>query len=94
LKAVKLVIALANLDYIGFLEEAAEKATALKWVGTPGKLSEFPPSKNIDCLPNHPDEDCLSCNLPRAAHVRQEVWLSLSAHLCVICKELCVMVWK
>jgi len=48
-------IALANLDYIGFLEEATVGASYLQWVGTPGKLSEAP-SKDIDFLPNHPEE--------------------------------------
>ncbi|MGZ0019650.1 fatty acyl-AMP ligase [Nitrosomonas sp. wSCUT-2] len=48
-------IALANLDYISFLEEAAAEASHVKWVGTPGKLGEAP-AKEIDFLPNHPDE--------------------------------------
>ncbi|MBX3615756.1 fatty acyl-AMP ligase [Nitrosomonas sp.] len=48
-------IALANLDYISFLEEAAAKANHVQWVGTPGKLSEAP-SKDFNILPNLPDE--------------------------------------
>ena len=48
-------IALANMDYINFLEEAAEDATCIQWVGTPEKLSEFP-AINVELQPNFPDE--------------------------------------
>lgn len=48
-------IALANIDYINFLEEAAEETTCLQWVGTPGKLSELP-AINVELEPNYPDE--------------------------------------
>lgn len=48
-------IALANVDYISFLEEAAEQTINLQWVGTPRDLNELP-AKNIELRPNHPDE--------------------------------------
>ena len=48
-------IAVANLDYIGFLEEAAVGVSNIRWVGTPGKLSEFP-ARNMELQSNHPDE--------------------------------------
>ncbi len=48
-------IALANIDYINFLEEAAEETTCIQWVGTPEKLSELP-AINIELQPNYPDE--------------------------------------
>jgi len=48
-------IALANIDYINFLEEAAEETTCLQWVGTPGKLNELP-AINVELEPNYPDE--------------------------------------
>lgn len=48
-------IALANVDYISFLEEAAEQTINLQWVGTPRDLNELP-TKDIELRPNHPDE--------------------------------------
>lgn len=52
-------IALANIDYISFLEEAAkqpsEQTSVLQWVGTPKNLSDLP-AKNTKLQPNHPDE--------------------------------------
>jgi len=48
-------IALANVDYISFLEEAAEQTINLQWVGTPRDLNELP-AKDIELHPNHPDE--------------------------------------
>ena len=48
-------IALANIDYINFLEEAAKETTCIQWVGTPGKLNELP-AKNVELKPNYPDE--------------------------------------
>ncbi|SFP49631.1 fatty-acyl-CoA synthase [Nitrosomonas cryotolerans] len=48
-------IALANVDYINFLEEAAAGITGLQWVGTPGKLENFPIAE-IELQSNHPDE--------------------------------------
>lgn len=48
-------IALANIDYINFLEEAVEGATGIQWVGTPGKLNELS-ARDIELQPNHPDE--------------------------------------
>ncbi len=34
--------ALANVDYIAFLQEAAEGSQALRWVGTPEQLAKLP----------------------------------------------------
>src|SRR5688500_1989916 len=34
--------AVANVDYINFLEEAAEGSSGLRWVGTPEQLGEVP----------------------------------------------------
>ncbi|QOJ20394.1 MAG: fatty acyl-AMP ligase [Gammaproteobacteria bacterium] len=48
-------IALANIDYVGFLEEAAAEVGYIAWVGTPAKLSELP-VLDIELQPNHPDE--------------------------------------
>jgi len=48
-------IALANIDYVGFLEEAAAEVGYIAWVGTPAKLSELP-LLDIELQPNHPDE--------------------------------------
>ncbi|SFE99363.1 fatty acyl-AMP ligase [Nitrosomonas sp. Nm166] len=48
-------IALANIDYISFLEEAVEGVACIQWVGTSEKLSKLPAS-NIELQSNHPDE--------------------------------------
>ena len=48
-------LALANVDFFNFLSEAAEETTGLKWIGTPGQLSELP-AKDIEFQKNHPDE--------------------------------------
>lgn len=48
-------IALANIDYINFLEEAVEETTCIQWVGTPGKLNELP-AISVEPQPNYPDE--------------------------------------
>lgn len=48
-------IALANIDYINFLEEAAEETACIQWVGTPGKLNELP-AMSVELQPNYPDE--------------------------------------
>lgn len=47
--------ALANLDYVGFLAEAAAGSERLKWVGTPEQLGERPATQ-VELLENHPDE--------------------------------------
>ncbi|SCY76053.1 fatty-acyl-CoA synthase [Nitrosospira sp. Nl5] len=47
--------ALANVDYIGFLREAAEGSQGLRWVGTPEELGKLSPL-NIPLQANHPDE--------------------------------------
>ena len=48
-------IALANLDYVNFLEEAARETENIKWVGTPDQLSKLP-AANAKPQINHPDE--------------------------------------
>ncbi|MBS0425326.1 MAG: fatty acyl-AMP ligase [Proteobacteria bacterium] len=48
-------IAVANIDYIGFLEEASAEVGHLAWVGTPAKLSELP-ILDIELQSNHPNE--------------------------------------
>lgn len=48
-------LAFANLDYINFLAEAAEKVTLLEWVGTPAQLNELP-AQEVTLQPNQPDE--------------------------------------
>ncbi|MBN9123202.1 MAG: acyl-CoA synthetase [Nitrosospira sp. 56-18] len=47
--------ALANIDYINFLQEAAEGSRRLRWVGTPDQLGKLPVS-DLELKPNHPDE--------------------------------------
>ncbi|SET38436.1 fatty-acyl-CoA synthase [Nitrosomonas marina] len=48
-------LAIANLDYINFLEEASNKTTNLQWVGTPAQLWELP-EKEVTLRPNTTDE--------------------------------------
>lgn len=50
-------VAIANLDFIGFLEEAAENLSAdyLRWIGTPGQLSALPEIE-VTLKPNFPEE--------------------------------------
>ncbi|MDE2388085.1 MAG: fatty acyl-AMP ligase [Betaproteobacteria bacterium] len=48
-------IALANVDYVGFLEEAVAGVGHVAWTGTPEKLSKLP-VLDIELQPNHPDE--------------------------------------
>ena len=48
-------IALANIDYVGFLEEASARVGHIAWVGTPAKLGELP-MLDVELQPNHPDE--------------------------------------
>ncbi|WP_074796669.1 fatty acyl-AMP ligase [Nitrosospira briensis] len=55
LEAGQASAAVANVDYINFLEEAAEGSSGLRWVGTPEQLGEFPVADIV--LPaNRPDE--------------------------------------
>ena len=42
LEAGQASAAVANVDYINFLEVAAEGSSGLRWVGTPEQLGEFP----------------------------------------------------
>lgn len=55
LEGSKASVALANVDYINFLREAAEGVPELRWVGTPEELGAFPA---LDVAPqsNQPDE--------------------------------------
>ena len=48
-------VALANIDYFNFLEEAAEGVNSIQWMGTPERLSQLPIS-DFGLKPNHPDE--------------------------------------
>lgn len=48
-------IALANIDYVNFLEEAVEGVESIRWAGTPSKLGELP-AFDMEFQPNHPDE--------------------------------------
>jgi fatty-acyl-CoA synthase len=48
-------IALANLDYVNFLEEAAKETEYIKWVGTPDQLSKLPATDD-ELQINYPDE--------------------------------------
>ena len=48
-------IALANVDYFNFLEEASEEVSDLKWIGTPEQLNQIP-ARDVALKPNHPDE--------------------------------------
>ena len=47
--------ALANADYINFLEEAAEGLQGLRWVGTPEQLEKLP-APDITLQSSNPDE--------------------------------------
>lgn len=55
LEAGQASAAVANVDYINFLEEAAEGSQQLRWVGTPEQLGKFP-VPDVALPPNHPDE--------------------------------------
>lgn len=55
LNSGKASIALANLDYVNFLEEAAKEMTGIKWVGTPEQLAKLP-AANTKPQMNRPDE--------------------------------------
>ena len=48
-------IALSNLDYIEFLNEASKETISLKWSGTPGDLKKLP-VRYVDLEYNHADE--------------------------------------
>ncbi|MCX7185544.1 MAG: fatty acyl-AMP ligase [Nitrosospira sp.] len=55
LEGSKASVALANVDYINFLREAAEGVQGLQWVGTPEELGNLP-ALDVTPQPNHPDE--------------------------------------
>lgn len=50
-------VAIANLDFVGFLEEAAEGLSTchLQWIGTPGQLDMLP-EMEVTFQPNSPEE--------------------------------------
>jgi len=48
-------IAIANVDYVSFLKEAAEEVEGLQWVGTPSELATLP-AMDVEFQPNDPDE--------------------------------------
>ena len=48
-------VALANVEFINFLEEAAEQLNTPHWTGTPGELDKLPESK-CELRHNMPDE--------------------------------------
>ena len=48
-------IALSNLDYIEFLNEASKENISLRWSGTPGDLKQLP-VRDVDLECNHSDE--------------------------------------
>jgi len=55
LESSEATAAFANLEYISFLEEAAEGNGSLKWLGTPEQLNRLPVS-DIQLRQNHPAE--------------------------------------
>ena len=48
-------VALANVDYIGFLREAADGYDGLRWIGTPAQLEQLP-EMEVELQRNQPDE--------------------------------------
>lgn len=56
LESSEAAAAFANLEFVGFLEEAAEGLDHLHWVGTPERLDKLPAVQDIELQPNHPDE--------------------------------------
>ncbi|WP_227869255.1 fatty acyl-AMP ligase [Nitrosospira lacus] len=73
--------ALANADYIGFLEEAAEGSQGLRWVGTPEQLGELP-APEMSLKANHPDEIAYlqftsgSTRIPRGVIITERALMS------------------
>ncbi len=74
-------IALANIDYISFLEEAAEEIESLQWIGTPGKLKQCSAS-DAPLQPNHPNETAYlqftsgSTRAPRGVIITEKALMS------------------
>ena len=73
--------ALANVDYISFLKEAAEGSQQLRWVGTPEQLVEFP-IPDIVLSANSPDEIAYlqftsgSTRIPRGVVITERALMS------------------
>lgn len=74
-------IALANLDYVNFLEEAAKEAEYIKWVGTPDQLSKLPATDD-ELQVNYPDETAYlqftsgSTRAPRGVVITEQALMS------------------
>ncbi|SFM08544.1 fatty acyl-AMP ligase [Nitrosomonas communis] len=72
-------VAIANLDFVGFLEEAAEGLNAdhLQWVGTPSQL-ELLPEIEVVFQPNSPEETAYlqftsgSTRMPRGVVITEQ----------------------
>jgi fatty-acyl-CoA synthase len=73
--------AVANTDYIGFLQEAAEGSQRLRWVGTPEQLGDFS-VPDIALGSNDPDEIAYlqftsgSTRLPRGVVITERALMS------------------
>lgn len=73
--------AVANTDYIGFLQEAAEGSQRLRWVGTPEQLGDFS-APDIALGSNDPDEIAYlqftsgSTRLPRGVVITERALMS------------------
>jgi fatty-acyl-CoA synthase len=73
--------AVANTDYIGFLQEAAEGSQRLRWVGTPDQLGDFS-VPDIALGSNDPDEIAYlqftsgSTRLPRGVVITERALMS------------------
>ncbi len=73
--------ALANMDYISFLQEAAEGSQGLRWVGTPEQLGKLP-APDMALNANDPDEIAYlqftsgSTRLPRGVIITERALMS------------------
>lgn len=73
--------AVANTDYIGFLQEAAEGSQRLRWVGTPDQLRDFS-VPDVALGSNDPDEIAYlqftsgSTRLPRGVVITERALMS------------------
>jgi fatty-acyl-CoA synthase len=81
LEAGQASAAVANTDYIGFLQEAAEGSQLLRWFGTPGQLEDFS-VPDIELQSNDPDEIAYlqftsgSTRLPRGVIITERALMS------------------
>ncbi|MDT8398553.1 MAG: fatty acyl-AMP ligase [Pseudomonadales bacterium] len=73
--------ALANPDFIKFLQEAVEGLDGLQWVGTPDELASLP-VRDVVCEPGQPDETAYfqftsgSTRAPRAVVITEKSLMS------------------